>query len=341
MKTIPIFFTFDNNYVELAAVAFYSLLNKANPDIFYEMYVIHSDITSEKQTLLNDIIKRFNNANLHFVSINDFLDTQLDNVWNNGSFASQQGNSKFTSDTLARCFAARFFPQYDKIIYSDVDVVFVDDISELYDVDLSNKYIAGVKNPFMKFLDYELSHLSSSHYNLLKDSYIGGGIWVMNLKKIREDKLESRMMQVINDTSIVKRWNDQDIINISCEGKVAHIPLNYISYPYLPELLRNPDFTSHYTRDELYDSIINPKIVHYAASKPWNNKPEYSNLWWMIFDYLELPITKIFEQLPQKNEEVLINRERKRKRKLKKKLKLVSLLALLELIALIILFFIK
>ena len=26
---IPIFFTFDNNYVEPAAVAFYSLLNKA------------------------------------------------------------------------------------------------------------------------------------------------------------------------------------------------------------------------------------------------------------------------------------------------------------------------
>ena len=59
LKIIPIFFTFNNDYVVPAAVAFYSLLNKAKEGVFYEMYVLHSDITPENQDLLQSIVGRF------------------------------------------------------------------------------------------------------------------------------------------------------------------------------------------------------------------------------------------------------------------------------------------
>ena len=296
LKTIPIFFSFDNNYVEPGAVAFYSLLNKAKKDVFYEMYVLHSDITEEKQQLLKDIVSKKENGNLTFINTDGFLA----DFWENGSFNFKSSNSKFTVDTIVRCFGAKFFPQYDKIIYSDVDIIFADDISELYEIDMDEKYIAGVKNPFAKYSEQELSHLKPEHYEMLRDKYIAGGIWVMNLKKIREDNLENKMVEVINDDTIIKRWNDQDIVNIACEGKVGFIPLNYISYPYMIDLLENPDFTSDYTREELYDSIINPKIIHFAANKPWNSDPKYSNLWWTYFHYLGLEKTKIFKQIKSK-----------------------------------------
>ena len=102
---------------------------------------------------------------------------------------------------------------------------------------------------------------------------------MLNLRKIRADGLESKMLDVVKDDTIVKRWNDQDIVNIACGGKVAFLPLNYISYPYLPGLLRDPSFTSHYSRDELYDSFINPKIIHYASVKPWNGAPVRGDEW--------------------------------------------------------------
>lgn len=292
MKIIPIFFTFDNNYVVPAAVAFYSLLNKANKDVAYKMYVLHSSITEESQKLLLDIIGRFSNSTLEFIDTKGFLDEE----WKNGNFAGHNTKNQFTSDAIVRCFGTRFFPQYDKIIYSDVDVVINDDISELYDIDLDGKYFAGVKNPFIKWLPDELSHLKSEHYEMLKDSYIAGGIWVMNLKKIREDNLEERMIEIVQDETITKRWGDQDIMNISCENKVGFIPLNYIGYPYLLELLKKDDFVSHYSRKELYDSVINPKIIHYAAQKPWKDSGiEYAINWWTIFNYLNLPYTKIIK----------------------------------------------
>ena len=307
MKKIPIFFTFNNDYSVPAAVAFYSLLNKAKQDVYYEMYVLHSDITTMNQKLLQDIVLKFKNAKLSFIDTEGYFD----DFWINGNFAGHNTRGQFTADTIARCFGVKFFPQYDKIIYSDVDVIFMDDISELFDINLDDKYIAGVKNPFMKWSQNELSHLSKENFNMLKDSYIAGGIWVLNLKKIRDDKLEDRMIEIIKDDTIIKRWNDQDVVNIACKNKVAYIPLNYISYPYLADLLRMPDFISHYSRDEMYDSIINPKILHFAAEKPWNGTSKKAEIWFEIFDYLNLPKTRIFTPAPKSAHEIKLKKYKK------------------------------
>lgn len=332
IRTIPIFFSFDNNYVVPAAVAFFSLLNKAKKDIQYEMYVLHSDITDENQNLLRDIIKRKQNAKLTFINHKGFLNDE----WNNGAFPLKS-LPNFTVDAIIRCFATRFFPQYEKIIYSDVDVIFVDDISELYDINLNDNYVAAVKGPLVKYIEYELSHLKEEHYEKLKDSYFGSGILLMNLKKIREENLELEMMEIIKDDTIIKRWPDQDIINISCDNKVKFIPLNYISLPYLPEYLRIPNFTSHYTREELYDSLINPKIIHYASEKPWNGNPKNAEIWWTIFDYLNLPRTKIFkDQIDKKQFEINKEQFEIANKKLKKYRKLFIIFLVLSIVSMIV-----
>lgn len=324
-KDIPIFFTFNNDYVVPAAVAFFSLLNRAKTDVFYHLFVLHHDISLENQELLSSITKRFNNAELNFVDTQNFLGEK----WSKGNFEENNKKNKFTVDAVVRCFASNFFPQYKKIIYSDVDVVFTDDISELWDIDLEDNYIAGVKNFAMKYHSVELSHLKPEHYDMLKDSYIAGGIWVLNLDKIRKDDLESKMMDILEDESIIKRWNDQDIMNIACNNKVKHIPLNYIAYPYMLPHLQIPDFVSHYSSEELWDSIINPKIVHYADQKPWNANVRYSDIWWDIFYYLNLPKTKIF-----KDADSYLN---KKKKKYKKQRNIFIVLFIVTLI----LFFIK
>ena len=287
MNRVPIFFTFDDNYVIPAAVAFFSLVNRAREGTFYEMHVLHHDISPEHQGLLSGIAAKRGNASLTFVDTGDFLK----NEWRSGSWEGHQTRSQFTSDAVIRCFGARFLPQYDKIVYSDVDVVFADDIAELMDVDLTDAYCAGVEG-FLRHDRTNMSHLKPEHYEMLKDCYLAGGVWVMNLKKIREDRLEDRMLAIIRDDTIVKRWNDQDVMNIACAGKVRRLPLNYIGYAYLRDYLDRPGLDSPYTRDELYDSIIRPKILHYAAQKPWKARTEWDKAWWDIADYLRLDVTR-------------------------------------------------
>lgn len=45
-----------------------------------------------------------------------------------------------------------FFPEYDSIIYSDVDGVFMDDVSEQADVDLTDMYIVNYKSIYTIFV---------------------------------------------------------------------------------------------------------------------------------------------------------------------------------------------
>lgn len=299
MKNIPIFFTFDDNYVVPAAVAFDSLLEKAGKDVFYDMYVLHHDITEDNQKLLNCIVATKGNAKLTFKDTGKFLRDDWNATFNSGS--SRNEVNQFTVDTVIRCFAARFFPQFDRIIYSDVDVIFMDDISELWDIDLSGSYIGAVLNAFMKWDNNELSHLSPENYAKFKDSYFAGGIWVLNLAKIREDKLEKRMLEIVKNPTIVKRWNDQDVMNLACDNKVTYISLRYISYPYLEDFMAKEGFDSHYSLKELIDSIKTPKILHFAALKPWNAYPRYWDVWMERFDHLGIPRTKIFKKRPLKH----------------------------------------
>ncbi len=320
MQSIPIFFTFNNNYVIPAAVALYSMLNKAKGDVFYKIHILHSDISAENQNLIKNSIKCFKNYEILFQNTDGFLNK----AWEAGNFENQNKGAQFTADTLLRCFAAKFFPQYDKIIYSDVDIVFKDDISELYNIDMDGEYIAAVKDAFMKWDSNELSHLKPEHYEKFKDTYFAGGIWVLNLKKIREDNLEDKMLDIIQDDTIVKRWNDMDIMNIACDNKVKFLPLNYIAYPYLLERVIRDDFTSHFSRDELFDSVINPKIIHYAGIKPWKDRDiPYAIDWWTIFEYLNLPKTSIFSKQAENSKSDRLEKKVKKYKKITKILVLI------------------
>ena len=320
MKAIPIFFTFDNNYVRPAAVAFYSLLRMAKPNISYAMFVLHSDITVENQRLLKDVVSRFPGSSLEFRDTKGFLK----DIWDRGSFDGIGLHNNFTADTLVRCFGARFFPEYERIIYSDVDVVFADDISELYDWDLSDAYYAGV-------MDYEAnsrarySYLDDAHFETIKGKYCAGGIWVLDLAKIRGDNLEEKMMAILKDDTIVKRWNDQDVMNLACGRRVAHIPLNYISNPLVRIWLNEGvECEFAYTRAQLFDSLIAPKIIHYAAIKPWMHRCEYGEHWWDVFDCLGLDETGYRRPMLQKT---VVKRMYRLKRSLKRVVLLTGVLA--------------
>ena len=99
------------------------------------MHVLHSDITSSNQEKLKKVVSKFKNASLNFI------DTQgkFENLFNDGNFSSGCSGSIFTPDTLSRCFCSKFFPQYEKIIYSDIDVIFMEDISDLMKIDMEGK----------------------------------------------------------------------------------------------------------------------------------------------------------------------------------------------------------
>lgn len=279
-KTIPMFFSFDNNYVAQAGVTFESLLANAKQGVFYELNVLHTKISEASQKRLIKLVTKHKNATLNFIDVSKF-----NFEFSDKNFALQYGGATFTVDTLYRCIPDLIpeFDKYEKIIYSDVDIVIVDDISELYDVDLEEKYLAGVKAP--QFLHNEFLHVDKK----LIGNYFAGGLWVMNLAKIRKDNLGQKILKLIKNPPYRFIWNDQDVMNLACDLKVAYIPYIYISIPDWLPLLEKMNFKDeYYPNNELYEAMYNPKIIHYAGIKPWGkHEAKKADLWFKWLDKTE------------------------------------------------------
>jgi len=275
MKLIPIFFSFDNNYVPQAAVTFESLLTNANSDIFYELFVVHSGLSTVNIQELYKQVEKHDNAKLQFINVKGRFDIDFSDE----KFCKSHAGSIFTIETIYRCLAINLleFNNYEKIIYSDVDIVVVDDISPLYDIDLSSNYIAGIHLP--NFLKEQVNHLPLN----VQETYVGAGLWVMNLKKMRDDNIGHKINNITQNPPCHLLWPDQDIMNLACSPYIGYISYRYCSIPGWKKLLKDMNYEDkRYPNKELYDAMYIPKIVHYAASKPWakENRPPLSDLWY-------------------------------------------------------------
>ena len=65
-QVIPIFFTFDENYVVPAIVTVFSLLHHAEAGHDYELHVLHPGLSAKAQRELQRVVGRFPQASLHF-----------------------------------------------------------------------------------------------------------------------------------------------------------------------------------------------------------------------------------------------------------------------------------
>lgn len=266
--------------------------------LFYKLYVLHNDISADYQDLLRDSIKPFGDfSSLYFINANNFFAKQ----WNTISHKAH-----YAKEVLYKLLLTSNFPQYDKIIISDVDVVFLGDVSKSFlEFDINNDiYISGVKmnNPddFFPLHSWKEGYKKFSKKELESIQYgIGGGYLIANLKKWREDNIESKMIDFLQNNANKLIQAEQDVLNIVCYPKIgklshAHIVGNAMWEIYGKSWERyKPNI---YSQDELESARLNPIQIHYIGSgKPWHtpNTPK-SDIW---YKYLgQSPFAKIHLQ---------------------------------------------
>ena len=104
---------------------------------------------------------------------------------------------------LMRVALTKLFPDYDKILSLDVDTLVVGDISGLWNVPIGNNYVAGA-------LDLPLVTNDNT--------YINGGVMLLNLAQLRKDGKDDEMIRVLDTTKF--SYPEQDCINKLCEGRI-------------------------------------------------------------------------------------------------------------------------
>lgn len=223
-------------------VTIYSLLKTSKVDTQFAINIIASpDVTdADREIIRKQVEVTGKKAEVNFVDVGK--------VFENG-----YETRGISTACYSRLLIPWLFPQYDKIIYSDVDVIYKRDISDVFNYDLGENLVAGVTGESWQ------KGLINKYLKGLKldpDFYINSGFLVINSRLQREERLKDKYLELVKNKYV---YQDQDIINIACQGRVRLLPEKYNMKP---------------------SSALNDNrevcMIHYIGIKPW----QYFTLCW-------------------------------------------------------------
>lgn len=160
------------------------------------------------------------------------------------------------------CFARLALPSLikeDKIIYIDTDAIVLQDISHLWNINMDDYYVAGCK-------DYGIIRDGTFSRLNITGKYVNSGVIILNLNKIREDNIQEKWFDVINNNEL--KYPDQDALNIVCQNHELYLPSMY-------------NYIRNVTKEILWPEYI--KVVHYAGPKvQWVVDKMLAELWYSV-----------------------------------------------------------
>ncbi|MBQ7579537.1 MAG: glycosyltransferase family 8 protein [Clostridia bacterium] len=240
-QTIPIFFASNDKYVPYLDVAILSLVEHTTKEHNYIITILKTDISEENQIKLKKHER--DNVSIVFYDVKNMLEP-IKNTLPDMFY--------YTLAAYFRLFIEKAFPQYDKAIYLDCDVVLLSDIAELYNTDIGDNLVGAIYEQNTDrsddFRNYVEDNIGIPYY-----TYFNSGVMVMNLKEFRKFKVQDRFLNMLTTYNFDCLAPDQEYINVICHGRVKYLPTgwNKHSFPEPPE-------------GEL-------KLCHYALSnKPWH-----------------------------------------------------------------------
>ena len=266
MKIVPIVFAFDNNLVLPACVCISSLLMNAKKDTFYDIFIIHSEKEKLNKTELDKIPHYFPDCKIQYRVVDETFDESFE-------------IRGITTPAYYRLLIPELIPEYDKIIYSDVDVIFRSDLSDFYlSTDMKDYYIAGV-NSFAHLIPENLVYYKRMGMDARGIIYSGNLIF--NSKKIIEDEIIPKFRSLALNKY---KFQDMDILNIICEGKIKYLSPEFCLTTYISNwTIYNRSELNKFWKDEIIDRALSKGIVHYNGQKPWKGFCVNFDIWWEYY----------------------------------------------------------
>lgn len=264
MPKIPVVFTFDKRIILGAAVSIKSLIDTANSDTVYDIYVYHPDIDNKTVAEFEKMLDGTRHSiTFEYINKNRFKNAPIN-----------KGGS-WTEIVYYRLLIPELLPQYDKVIYADTDVLFKGDLTEVYNTDLEGYECAAVvmEPNNDKMICHKYFPENKNEY-----TYISSFI-IFNSKKMREEHFIDRVFETIKTFNTRLKFFDLDVLNITC-NKIKDLPYRYgvfQSIYYNEDITKAWEYSflkNAYSEEELLKEKANTIMLHYAGNpgKPWRRK---------------------------------------------------------------------
>lgn len=188
-----------------------SIINKTRETI--NCYILTMDVSriksdyismsDEQIKFLNKVVKSKNLDNkVTKIDVTDLYEKEFGHGKNENAYC--------TPYTLLRLMADLIPEIPDKILYLDIDMMAAKDISELYNIDISEYEYAAVREKYGS--------------KIIRPDYINAGMLLLNMNKIKETGLLKKARELIKKRKLL--FADQDAIFWSTSKKLL-LPRKY------------------------------------------------------------------------------------------------------------------
>ena len=264
MNIVPIVFAFDKNLAFPACICLSSLMINAKESTFYDIFILHPASEELEHEELDKIPSYYPNCKIQYIAVDD-------------TFAQAYEIRGITTPAYYRLLIPELIPQYDKILYSDVDVIFRDDLCELYSsTDIQGYLLAGV-NSLAQFVPaYAKYYREKLHLDPARIIYSGN--LILNCKLMREEHTVDRFRELRGKKYM---FQDMDILNIVCQGRIKLLPPSFCLSTFISEnaVRHRARLSELWTESEILEGLSSG-IVHYNGQKPWKGWCVNFDIWW-------------------------------------------------------------
>ena len=258
-KEIAVAFISDDNYAVNTAVAITSLKVNRSKNCNYHLYLIADNIEPEKIKKISSM-----NENGFQISIIPYK-LEGEKFVKRGTYVTQTAVLKFL---LADILSA-----VDKVIYLDGDIIVQTDLLEFYETSLGDKYAAVVRDVIA---ESQVPGILEKLKSGLK-YYFNSGVMLLNLKKIRSDKIRNKLFAYRKEG--INYYMDQDAFNMVFHGNVKYISCVYNFMTTMNEQLTEIQMEQEYCLDMSKtdaERLLEAKLVHMSGrDKPWDVRLPY------------------------------------------------------------------
>lgn len=255
-QEIPIFFATDNNYISCVSVAIYSLAKNSSSNNNYRIIILHTGLDEKSKNNLKELEK--DNVKISFENIKEKISkTEKD--------LSLRLRDYYSTSIFYRMFIPTLFPEYEKAIYLDSDVIINDDIAKMFEIDLKDNLVGAVTDQVVNNSDIFIKY-SQVALGIEAKNYFNSGILLLNLREFRKSKIEEKFIYLLTKYNLDTIAPDQDYLNILCKDRVVYLPETW-------------DKMADYG-EEIEASKVH--IIHFNMfKKPWHYKEiPYSDVFW-------------------------------------------------------------
>lgn len=273
-------------FAPYTSVLISSIINNASVGNNYDILLLTEDITADTSSMIMALSNK-SNISIRVVNVKDELKPYRKIALNSSGF------KRFSYTGLIRLLLPNILENYEKVLNLDCDMLVRSDVAEIYNTCIDQYYVAGVQDIicyinnkkhneslFTNAYLYEVLNLESI------EDYFNGGLWLLNLKKIREDfTIRDILEYATKNKKKVFRCYEQDVFSGLFGKNKLRLPFEYNWFVDAADIIsKGKNFTnpSDCSIQMYYAAEAQAKVLHYLTDKkPWvTHVDSYSKIWW-------------------------------------------------------------